>query len=143
MKPKIYITLSNRHLAIILAVMIIALILALQTVSKKDSFIDGSTNELRVQYLKSIKLEPDDKNVTYKEITIPTEFDDVYRKYNELQKKSGFDLSDYKGETATVYTYTLSGTQKEIHLIVCKGKIIGGDIADVRADGEMLSIRIN
>ena len=141
MKKRIYITLSKKHLAVILALIIIALVLALQTISKKDNFIDGSTNELRVNFLKSIKLEPDDSNQTYKEIIIPQDFSEVYRKYNSLQKKAGFDLSSYKGKPATVYTYALSGTQKEIHLIVCNDKIIGGDIADIKADGELLPLQ--
>lgn len=134
---KFFITLSKKSLAIILAAVIIAFILTAQIFSAKVQRIDGSTNEIRVQYLKSLKLDVDDSAVTSKEITVPQEFGKVYENYNTLQKKAGFDLTKYKGKAATVYTYALSGSEKQIHLIVCGGEIIGGDIADVKIDGEM------
>lgn len=134
---RFFITLSKRSLAIILSIVIIGFILVSQVFSQKASRIDGSTNEIRVQYLKSLKLDVDDSNVTSKDITIPQKFNKVYENYNALQKKSGFDLSKYKGKPATVYTYKLSGTEKLLHLIVCNSIIIGGDIADVNINGEM------
>ena len=107
-----FITLSKRSLSIILSIIIIGFILVSQVFSQKASEIDGSTNEIRVQYLKGLKLEVDDSDVTSKDITIPQIFSKVYENYNNLQKKSGFDLSKYKGKPATVYTYKLAGTKK-------------------------------
>ena len=74
--------------------------------------------------------------VSSKEITIPQEFEDIYNKYNALQQEAGFDLSEFKGKKATLYTYPLYGTT-EVHIIVCDGIIIGGDIADIRFGCEM------
>lgn len=138
---KIFITLSKRSIAVILASVIIALLLTAQVFSAKIQRIDGSTNALRVEYLKSLKLDTDDTNVQSKEITIPQSFSDVYKEYNSLQKKAGFDLSKYKGKSATVYTYDVSGSERQIHLIVCDGNVIGGDIADIKIDGEMRPLR--
>ncbi len=138
---KFFIILSKRTLAIILAVIVISFILIAQAFSQKASQIDGSTNALRMIYLKSLKLEADDSRLSHKEITIPLNFSEVYEEYNELQKKAGFDLSRFKGKSATVYTYELSGTEKQIHLIVCDGKIIGGDVADVKLGGEMKPLK--
>lgn len=138
---KIFITLSKRSIAVILASVIIALLLTAQAFSAKIQRIDGSTNALRVEYLKSLKLDADDTNVQSKEITIPQNFSDVYKEYNSLQKKAGFDLSKYKGKNATVYTYDVSGSERQIHLIVCDGNVIGGDIADIKIDGEMRPLR--
>jgi len=138
---KFFIILSKRTLAIILAVIVISFILIAQAFSQKASQIDGSTNALRMIYLKSLKLEADDSCLSYKEITIPQTFSEVYEEYNELQKKAGFDLSRFKGKSATVYTYGLSGTEKQIHLIVCDGNIIGGDVADVKLGGEMKPLK--
>ena len=134
---KFFLTLSKKHLAIILAAIIIALIILGQFVTAKGSKINGSTNALRVQYIKSLKLEPDDSNVSSKVIVIPEKFSKVYKEYNQLQKKAGFDLNRYKGKSATVYTYPLSGSENLLHLIVCEGRIIGGDIAETKIDGEM------
>lgn len=137
---KFFVTLSKRHLAIILATLIIGLIILGQLVTAKSSKINGSTNALRMQYIKSLKLEPDDSDVTSKDIIIPEAFSKVYKEYNSLQKKAGFDLSRYKGENATVYTYNLSGSDKQVHLIVSDGEIIGGDIADINFNGKMESL---
>ncbi len=138
---KFFITLKRRHLAVILAVIIIAFLIFSQFASARAKNIDGSTNAKRIEYIKSLGIEPDDTNVSSKQITLPQIFGEVYKKYNRLQKKAGFDLSHYKGEKATVYTYALSGSDRELHLIVSENKIIGGDIADINVDGEMLPLK--
>lgn len=85
-----------------------------------------------------------------KEITIPEKFGEVYEEYNKLQKKQGFDLSRYKGRSAVSYTFSVIGytdengtidNSVEAHILVCDGKIIGGDIASTRLDGFMKPIR--
>ncbi len=135
---KLFITLSKSQLAAVLAAILIGLIFLGQLTSADAGGIDASTNALRMSYLKSLNLDPDDSSVSSKEIIIPTEFDEVYSRYNSLQKQAGFDLSRYKGEEATVYTYPFSANSDwQIHLVVCKGKVIGGDISSVRIDGEM------
>jgi len=133
---KLFVILSKKTLAIILAVLIILLILIGQLVSADFEKIDGSTNAKRVAYLKSLNLEVDDSNTTSKAIIIPESFSDVYEEYNTLQKKAGFDLSRYKGKTATVYTYSLSSGY-DVHVIVCNNVIIGGDIASLSLYGDM------
>lgn len=138
---KFYITLSRKTLSLIFAVVIMSAIILGQFFSAHSTQIDGSTNEIRVMYIKSLGLEVDDADVTSKEIIIPKDFDDVYKEYNLIQKKSGFNLYDYKGEKATVYTYKLDSPKDyEAHLIVCGENIIGGDIASLKLDGEMLPL---
>lgn len=138
-----FITLSKRHLAVIFAALIIAFLILGQIVTAKSTENSGATNALRVEFIKSIGLEPEDSNVISKDIVIPESFSDVYKEYNTLQKKAGFDLSRYKGENATVYTYALSGSDRQAHIIVCDGKIIGGDIADINVNGEMQPLKRN
>ncbi len=79
-----------------------------------------------------------------KEVTIPTEFGEVYERYNELQKEQGFDLSRHKGHSAVSYTFTVLNYGEdnvEAHVLVCGGEIIGGDIASTRLDGFMKPLR--
>jgi hypothetical protein len=133
---KFFITLSKRTLGVILAVVIIFIILAGQIVSADLNGIDGSTNAKRMSYLKGIGLNADDSNVTHKDILIPENFNDVYSNYNALQKKSGFDLTNFRGKYAVLYTYSLN-SEYDIHLIVYKNRIIGGDIAALNINGEM------
>ncbi len=139
---KLFITLSKSQLAAVLAALLIGLIIFGQLSNAESGRIDGSTNAMRMQYLKSLKLDPDDSAVGSKDIIIPSEFDSVYSKYNVLQKQAGFDLTRYKGEEATVYTYPFSADSEwQIHLIVCKGEVIGGDVSSVRLDGEMKPLK--
>lgn len=85
-----------------------------------------------------------------KEITIPSEFSDVYEKYNELQRRQGFDLRRHKGKSAVSYTFNVTGyvdkngkpdSDVQIHIIVCDGKIVAADIASTKLDGFMEGIR--
>lgn len=138
---KFFITLSRRHLAVILAVLIIAFLIFGQLATAKAAPKNGETNALRVEYIKSLGFAPDDSGVTSKNIVIPEDFSKVYKEYNTLQKKAGFDLEDFKGKSATVYTYALSGDDRLVHIIVCDGKIIGGDVAETEIDGEMLPLK--
>ena len=90
-----------------------------------------------------------DKNIavaegcTRKTVTIPGEFGEVYERYNELQKSQGFDLSGYRSREAQVYTFGVISVRgvhaenTEAHVMVCDGKIIGGDISSPALDGGM------
>lgn len=133
---RLFITLTKRNLFIIFLIIILSLSIIVKVSSVGTNMPDGSTNQKRVQYLKSKGISAEDSPVSSKDITIPQEFGSVYNDYNALQQKAGFDLSDYKGKKATLYTYPLYDTT-EVHIIVCDGIIIGGDIADIRFGGEM------
>ena len=86
------------------------------------------------------ELDPDSKTV--KEVILPDEPDDVYRTYNELQTKQGFDLMPYFGKRVKCYSYavlnhptkdeTVRGT-----ILVYRNKVIAGDVASAALDGFM------
>ena len=138
---KFFITLTKKSLILIFAVTVMLIVIIGQVFSADSNDINGSTNAIRVTYLESLGLEIDDADVTSKNILIPEEFDAVYEEYNSVQKKAGFNLADYKGKNATVYTYELKSMKEhQVHLIVCEGSIIGGDIASIKLDGEMLPL---
>lgn len=135
---KLFITLSKRTLCVILASLIIALILIGQLFTIKAGGIDGSTNAIRTEYIKSLGYNIDETTLSAKEIVIPESFSEVYERYNALQKKAGFDLSVFKGKEASVYTYRLSENEETvINIIVSDNIIIGGDISSVRLNGDM------
>ena len=78
-----------------------------------------------------------------KTVTIPEEFGEVYERYNELQQESGFDLTPYRSREATVYTYSVAAVDgrpsqyTEVHVMVCDGIVIAGDLASPALAGEM------
>ena len=133
---KLFITLSKRNLFVLLFCIIIGILIVAQISSVGASGPDGSTNALRVTFLESRGIAAKDSTVSAKNIVIPENFSPVYERYNELQKKSGFDLSRHKGKNAVLYSYPLSD-DTEAHIIVCDGIIIGGDIASIKLGGGM------
>lgn len=135
---RFFAVLNKKNLCLLLVLGIVLLCLVINLNYTRVNKIDGSTNAIRVAYLERLGYSVDDTNVVSKQITIPTDFSDVYLRYNDIQKKAGFDLIDYKGKKATVYTYALEqDAGVNITLIVCGGVVIGGDIAEIQFGGEM------
>ena len=74
------------------------------------------------------------------DVEIPTEFDSVYTKYNDIQRSQGLNLRKYRGKTATRYTYRVTNYDNYegtvlASIIVYKNKIIAGDICGVDNNG--------
>lgn len=128
---------------IITAAVLAAMFLAVMLICHKDK-IPGETVTDRVTFAKSLGYSISEQYETKKDIVIPSVFSDVYENYNALQKNGGFDLSAYKGEQATVYTYPVTnhpeGDEVMMNIIVCKGRIIGGDICSAEYDGFMTGL---
>lgn len=138
----------KRFIKILLTAVIALTILTAVIVNVSANEPDGSSPEKIASFLKENGYTV--SNPITKEITIPNEFGDVYMSYNTIQKEQGFDLSRHKGEEAVLYTFSVIGyindegepeDYVEAHVIVCDGKIIGGDIASTRLDGFMKGIR--
>lgn len=139
---KLYFTLSKKSLAVALAALIIILLLLSQFLSLNAGGIDGSTNAKRVNYLETLGIKVDETATEIKDITIPENFGDVYEKYNLLQIESGFNLKNYKGKPAKIYTYAVQGDGETVaHLIICSDEIVGGDIASLKIDGNMTGLQ--
>lgn len=142
--------------AILIATGIIVILITFLSnhIENKDadvmSAVTLETNEQREQYLKSLGWEFNPE-CTEKEIKIPTEFNDTYSRYNEIQKSQGFDLSAFKGQTVKVYTYNItnfSGYENRdcifANLIVLDNTLIGGDVCSTSvSDGFMQSLQRN
>jgi hypothetical protein len=123
---------------------------ALLTVLVKCAFnsvpVTANSVEDVASFIRSYGWEIRDNPDEIKEITIPAEFSGVYENYNEIQKRQGFDLSKYRTETVTRYTFSvLNFTDKDgklvngvyINVLVFDGTIIGGDICTYALDGFM------
>lgn len=104
----------------------------------------GETQKDRTAYLAKLGYSVEDGSETKTEIKIPKNFDNVYGEYNETQKSAGFDLSDYSGCTAIMYSYTLSNFEDcenvYANLIVYNKRIIGGDLSSIEKGGFTLPL---
>ena len=61
--------------------------------------IQAGENEQRIDFLKQFGWEVEQEPVSIEEIVIPQQFNQVYERYNELQKTQGMDLTKYAGKT--------------------------------------------
>lgn len=106
------------------------------------SFKNIKTNDDRIAFLTTFGWEVSREAIEIEDVTIPDEFDDVYKQYNELQKSQGLDLSKYRGKSVKRYTYLVSNHpsgENEVYanLLIYKNKIIGGDVCSAKYGGFM------
>ena len=100
----------------------------------------------RQSFLKEMGWEVSEEYTECKVVIIPDEFNEVYEKYNDLQKKQGFDLSKYKGKTVEIYTYEVRNYPDHEKNMVCnlmiyEDVLIGGDVSCVEIDGFMQGLK--
>ena len=130
----------------------LAVLLALLTLSIGAADRGGSSGESvksaaeGAAYLESLGWHVSPEPAEERTVIIPGEFSDIYDGYNQLQRSQGFDLGEYKGKQATIYTYTLlsyegytGGVVADLYL--CGGKVIGGDIHTLELGGFMHGIK--
>lgn len=140
-----YFTFRRSTLFALVLTLIVILFVSSKFTSSTVYAVDGGTNRERINYLDSINCKVSEEFVSQKEIVIPETFSSVYERYNDLQNKAGFDLVQYKGTKAILYTYKVleykNTKNAYANLIVCNGKIIGGDIFTTDLNGQMLPLK--
>ena len=97
--------------------------------------IDKKTNRIITDYINEIGWQTEENPIEISHITIPLEFDEVYKVYNSIQQRQGFNLENYKGKTVARYTYKALNhkysdeTSVFINVLFFKGEIIASDIS--------------
>lgn len=111
---------------------------------KSGMSIKAATHSERMAFLSQYGWEIDEEPVEVQEVIIPSEFDDTYNAYNEIQKDQGFDLTVYAGMRAKRWTYIIknySGYENKdcirVNVLVYDGLVIGGDVCSIELDGFM------
>lgn len=109
---------------------------------EKGSYsLEAEGNAGRIEFLEQFGWKTSGKASKTEKITIPSEFNEVYTSYNELQKQQGLDLTKYSGEECTKYTYQIfnydGDSEIVANLLIIDNKIIGGDISETKKDGFM------
>ena len=141
---------SLKSFIIMFAILAAAIFLVKSTVSYVSAALGEVTQEDAAKFIEDCGWKLKTYSGSAEEIVIPVEFSDVYERYNNLQKKQGYDLSAYRGETVTQYTFQVlnfteyDGTpcdNAEAHLLVCGGEIIGGDVCSLSISGRMVGVK--
>ena len=131
-------------LAVVAAVCVICLFSCGRenSAAMKEMNLSAETNQERIAFLEHFGWTVKAEAAQVKDIVIPAEFSDVYRKYNEIQIKQGFDLSKYCGKRVKQHVYIVTNYPEyngevRANLLVDSGRIIGGDICSMKLDGFM------
>lgn len=115
---------------------------AIQTMKQmKIEKCAAGTNEQRIAFLESFGWQVSDEPEESGDVVIPSEFDGVYERYNELQAEQGCNLRRYAGKRCKRYSYAVLNYPDEesvrANLLVHDGRVIGGDICSLELDGFM------
>ena len=88
-------------------------------------FTEVSDIESRKKFFKQFAIEILPESEKKDKVIIPEKFTAVYKSYNRLQKKSGFNLEKYKGIKVERARYALKGGGKA-EILVHRGSVIAG-----------------
>ena len=102
----------------------------------------ADTNDARVKFLTDLGWEVTASPAEASEVKIPRSSDEVFDRYNELQKSQGYDLTKYAGKKVMRYVYQITNfpdAKEPVYatVLVYKDKIIGGDITDTTPCGRV------
>ena len=99
-------------------------------------------NDARVQFLQNLAWQVNTSPVESGQVRIPQEQNQIFTRYNELQKSAGSDLGQYAGKTVMRYVYKINnfpGATAPVYatLLIYKNQVIGGDITDTGPQGKI------
>lgn len=143
-KMKLFLLIS---FVILLAVSMIAVTLhgGKPTSNTANINFKAANAEQRVAFLSQFGWNVTEDPIEVAEVLIPETFDDVYEKYNVIQKEQELDLTPYRGKRVKRWTYEIlnyPGYDSDCkciraNLLVYDGLVIGGDVCSVELDGFM------
>ncbi|MEE0946318.1 MAG: DUF4830 domain-containing protein [Acutalibacteraceae bacterium] len=123
---KVYFSVSKNYALMLCIVMLFCFVL-LSLASAQRGGVGLKTEEKRTSYLNSMGYG-DYEYMESKEVFIPYTFSDKMQRYNAVIKSSGYDLYEYAGNSATLYTYFFENNC--IHLLCFEDKLICADLCD-------------
>lgn len=80
------------------------------------------------------------ETLTRDTVYIPVRFNALYDAYDRLQEPLGLSLFPYRGRQADRYTADLADGEQVMTLLVCDGRLIGGDLCSRDFFGEQLPL---
>lgn len=105
-------------------------------------------NEDRIAYLSAFGWEVEQEPIQTQQVRIPTEPNEVFTRYNDLQRSQGFDLMQYAGKTVRRYVYKIENYPNAgdasyyATVLVYQDEIIGGDVASGEKNGVMHGLQM-
>ena len=146
----VYSVKSSRLKLIALVAVVIAAVVALLCLTQRNKPALGGTIRLaaataqeRLAFLSQFGWEAGEDPLEVSEVIIPAQFDEVYMKYNEIQKAQNMDLSPCAGKRVKRWTYEIRNYPGyegkagvvQANLLIDKGVVVGGDICSLELGG--------
>ena len=130
-----------------IAALVLSAILILGSADTETAAAAVSSNDARVQFLKDFGWDVATSPVESGQVKIPVETSQVFDRYNALQKSQGYDLTQYAGKQVMRYVYKVNnfpGATEPVYatVLVYKNRIIGGDVTDTAAKGQIRGFKI-
>ena len=131
------------------AVIYLATILIIAVISGSCLAFTTWKNKDNIEFLRSYGWEVKKQPIEEVEVTIPDEFDDVYKNYNKIQIEAGLNLENYRGKKGIRYTYEVTNYPENIkdtvraNIIVIDNTPVAGDIMTTNINGFMHSLYFN
>ncbi len=142
---------DKKKIAMILAAVLVAVAGLILLFGGKDSTPTASTgvanNDARVAFLKSFGWEVTTSPTESGQVRVPEQGNEVFDRYNALQKSQGYDLTGYAGKTVMRYVYQINnypGATAPVYatLLIYKNQVIGGDVTDTAPKGYIRSFKM-
>ena len=107
----------------------------------------AGTNDGRVKFLQDFGWQVAASPVESSQVKIPKETTEVFDRYNNLQKSQGYDLTQYAGKNVMRFVYKIEnypGATEPVYatLLVYTNQVIGGDITDTAARGQIRGFKM-
>lgn len=155
---------SKRKILAILLVIALAVVLLSVLLSNSGKAAEGTeaaeqtqqaaqapeqikSNEDRIAYLAAYGWEVEEEPVQTQEVRVPTDPNEVFQRYNDLQKSQGFDLDALAGKSLKRYVYEIKnypggeGTYYAT-ILVYKNQVVGGDVCSAEKGGVMHDLKM-
>ena len=142
---------DKKKIIMILAAVLVAVVGLVMLLGGGDSSPTVSTgvanNDARVAFLKEFGWDVTTSPVESGQVRIPSDSNEVFDRYNELQKSQGYDLSKFAGKTVMRYVYKINnypGAKEPVYatLLIYKNQVIGGDVTDTSAKGTIRGFKM-
>ena len=116
---------------------------AAETIARGQNAPAVKTAEQRLAFLRELGYSPGEEKSM--QVRIPKEGGEVFRRYNELQKSQGFDLTRFAGKNVMRCEFELRdfpGASAPVHatLLLYRGRLIGGDVTDSSPGGRVTAL---
>jgi hypothetical protein len=122
----------------IICLLLLVLFIVSQTMNKSVSATVNNAPEA-AEFLEQYGWELSENPISVRTVEIPAEFSQTYLEYNELQISQGFDLTEYRAMTATVYTFRIlnhpSSNCVFANVLAVNGIVVAGDVVSYAIDG--------